>query len=457
MRNALFIIAGIILFGITSCKKDIQFTKDHLDFSRDTVLFDTIFTTVGSTTKRLKVYNYNKQPINIEAIQLMGGTNSPFRINVDGVPSDYLENIEIPAEDSIYVFVEVTLQVNNQTNPLIISDSIRFRTNGLDQYVNLDVWGQDAYFHVNELVEGTWMNDKPHVLYGTVACGYPGLDSNKCLTIPAGTKVYGHKNSILIIYKSCLDIQGTLGNEVVFQGDRLEAFYDDVSGQWWGIRLIEANQSNIDYAIIKNGSVGLQVDSTQAAITLDMDNTIISNHDFFSLNINAGSNVEATNCLIGDAGLIGAYLFAGGEYHFDNCNFVNYWAGTRGGPALLIRNWWEYEGTTYCRAITGEFANNIAYGTIDDEFEVDTMDCSVFMTFYNNYWKRNEPYDYPAYGLGHIWSGNPAFYDVGDRDFHIVNGSPLIDAGDPNFNPNLDLEGNFVQFDPDIGCYEYQP
>ena len=104
------------------------------------------------------------------------------------------------------------------------------------------------------------MNDKPHVLYNTVAVGFPGLDSNKNLTIPAGTQIYCHKNSQLIVYKSSIDIQGTNGNEVVFQGDRLESFYDDVSGQWWGIRLIEANTSNIDYAIIKNGSVGLQVD-----------------------------------------------------------------------------------------------------------------------------------------------------------------------------------------------------
>ena len=172
MKKLIFIL-GLILLGFTSCKKDIQFTKDHVDFSHDTILFDTVFTTVGSTTKRLKVYNHNIQPIRIDEIELMGGTNSPFRINVDGIPSDYLQNVEIPGGDSIFIFVEVTLHVNNQSNPLVISDSIRFKTNGLNQYVNLDVWGQDAYFHVNELVEGTWMNDKPHVLYGTVACGYP--------------------------------------------------------------------------------------------------------------------------------------------------------------------------------------------------------------------------------------------------------------------------------------------
>lgn len=457
MKKLLLIPILMILF--TACKKDIQFTQDHLDFSKDTVLFDTVFTTVGSTTKRLKVYNYNSQPIYIEAIQLMGGASSPFRINVDGVPADYLENIEIPAEDSIFIFVEVTLEVNNQTNPLVISDSIRFRTNGLDQYVNLDVWGQDAYFHVNEVVEGTWMADKPHVLYGIVACGYPGIDSNKCLTIEAGTQVHGHKNSQLIIYKSCLDIQGALDNEVVFQGDRLESFYDDVSGQWWGIRLIEANTSTINYAVIKNGSVGLQVDSTQTATTLNMTNTIVTNHDFFAFNVNAGSIINATNCLFGDAGLIGTYLFAGGEYHFDNCNFVNYWPGGRGGPALAIRNYFEVEGTTYIRDVpNSEFHNCIAYGTIDKEFDVDTLDATTFnIVFTNNYWKRDEPYTYPAYGPEHIWSGNPLFYDVSSRDFRLMdNASPLVDAGNGVYNPGQDILGNIVT-NPDIGCYEYVP
>ena len=94
-------------------------------------------------------------------------------------------------------------------------------TNGLNQYVHLDVWGQDAYFHANTVVSGTWLNDKPHVIYGIAAVGYPGIDSNLNLTIPQGTDVFCHKNSTLLVYKSSLDIQGQLNDEVTFQGDRL--------------------------------------------------------------------------------------------------------------------------------------------------------------------------------------------------------------------------------------------
>ena len=71
---------------------------------------------------------------------------------------------------------------------MIVEDSIRFRTNGVDQYVKLAVWGQDAYFHykdTNDDISNPWFNDKPHVVYG-----YAAIDSAKTLTIPAGTDIY---------------------------------------------------------------------------------------------------------------------------------------------------------------------------------------------------------------------------------------------------------------------------
>lgn len=454
MKQITFILTLFILL-FSSCKKDKNFTKDHLDFSKDTVLFDTVFTTIGSTTKNFKIYNYNNQAINIEEIELMGGTNSPFRINVDGIASDFLTDVEIPANDSLFTFVEVTLSVNNASNPLVISDSIRFRTNGLDQFVNLDVWGQDAYFHANELTDGLWQNDKPHVLYGTVAVGFPDLDSNLNLTIPAGTQVYCHKNAQLIVYKSSINIQGNYGNEVTFQGDRLESFYDDVSGQWWGIRLIEANYSEIDYAVIKNGSVGLQVDSTQAPQTLLLTNTIIDNNDFFGLNVNAGASVDIDNCFFGDAGICSAYLFAGGEYRIDHSDFVNYWGGSRAGPALAIVNYFEVENTTYVRNVTNShLRNSVVYGGIDKEFEMDTIQGVAFdFSLGYNYLKRDEVYTYPEYA-NTLFSGDPKFASVSDKDFHPTAGSVLINAGSIA-TVLQDIEGVSRDLsNPTLGCYE---
>lgn len=454
------LVSFVIAFGLIaiSCKKDKGFTKNHLDFSEDTLLFDTVFTTVGSVTKRFKVYNNNASPIRIDEIELMGGEDSPFRINFDGVPGIYHQDIEIDAKDSLFGFVEVTLKVNNATNPLVISDSIRFLTNGLNQYLKLDVWGQDAYFHSNELVAdeiALWNNDKPHVLYGIVAVGYPGLDSNLTLTIPAGTDIYAHKNARLLVYKSSIDINGSLGNEVTFQGDRLESFYDDVAGQWWGIHLIQAQTSSIEYANIKNASVGLRVDTTFAGLTLDMANTIIDNSSFYNLNLVASPKVNVENCEFGRAGLASAFLFAGGEYNFKHCNFVNYWTGGRGGPAFSIQNWYQFEETIYVSSIkNSRFDNCIFYGNSLNEFNVDTL-MGLEMDFQFNacLMKKEEIYTYPNYSASVIWNIDPLFVDPSLQDFHLQEGSPVKDAGDPLFSNGVDLDG-VSRTIPAIGLYD---
>jgi hypothetical protein len=193
-----FLIAGCLLMWSTlsSCNKNVLLSKGNLTFSTDTLVFDTVFTTVGSTTKSIKIYNPDQRSLQIEEIELMGAEQSVYRINLDGVAGHLHTDLLIEAQDSLFIFVEVTLQVNNATNPLIIEDSIRFRTNGKDQYVKLAAWGQDAYFHYSnfqaqifDFNEGIWPNDKPHVIYGAAI-----VDSAKNLTIPAGTKIHLHKN-----------------------------------------------------------------------------------------------------------------------------------------------------------------------------------------------------------------------------------------------------------------------
>mgnify|MGYP003861679953 FL=1 len=248
------LLLGLSFWGsLSSCNKQVILSKAHLEFSTDTLVFDTVFTTVGSTTKALKIYNNDQKSLKIDAIELMGGAQSVFRLNIDGVPTDLQEDLILEAQDSLFIFVEVTLNSNGGNQPLIIEDSIRFRTNGKDQFVRLAAWGQDAYFHytnfqanIFDLNEGVWPNDKPHVIYGAAI-----VDSSKTLTIPAGTKVHLHKNAILYVYKGALQIEGELGNEVVFQGDRLEQDYQDVSGQYYGIYFHEALPSSINYAILK--------------------------------------------------------------------------------------------------------------------------------------------------------------------------------------------------------------
>ena len=112
MTTRNFIVAILICLGFSSCRKD--FFADsgpgQLSFSNDSILFDTVFTSIGSATKKLIVYNNNSNPVIIESIQLAEeNTSNVYRINVDGMPIDQSQNIKLAADDSLFVFVEVMM------------------------------------------------------------------------------------------------------------------------------------------------------------------------------------------------------------------------------------------------------------------------------------------------------------------------------------------------------------
>ncbi|HPD54413.1 MAG TPA: hypothetical protein PLI08_10740, partial [Bacteroidia bacterium] len=142
LKNALLLAFFGLLIGFSSCKKD-EFITDgdaKLEFSTDTVIFDTVFTTVGSSTEVFVVYNRNDQPVKVSSIRLATGDQSMFRLNVDGLPGRSFSDVEIGADDSIFIFVEVTVDPNNQNTPLVVTDSILFETNGNLQDIDLVAW-----------------------------------------------------------------------------------------------------------------------------------------------------------------------------------------------------------------------------------------------------------------------------------------------------------------------------
>lgn len=448
------IIIIALYFSNTGCSKKNFFSKDNLTFSVDTLVFDTVFTTIGSTTKSFKIYNPESKTVQIDEVELMGGENSPFRMNLDGLIGHNFSNIRIEGNDSLFVFVEVTLNVNNQNSPLIIEDSIRFQTNGKDQYVKLAVWGQDAYFHYKDLNEGIWPNDKPHVIYG-----YAAVDSAKSLTIQAGTQVHLHKNSLLYVYKSTLNIQGTLGNEVVFQGDRLEQDYQEVTGQYYGIYFQQAKPSTIDYAILKNGTSGVHLyseDPTNTGYTLTMTNTVIQNEARYGVFIYSGAKVKAENCIISKNGTHALLVLEGGDFNFNHCNLLGY--GSSQNPAVGISNFYtNYQtATTNVGSINeGVLYNCVLTGNIATELAIDTIQMSgVNLNFdFKNCLIKSETIQTDAFYQNIFWNNNPLFTDPTIYDFSFSINSIL--HGNGIASPVVtDILGNPRNNPPDIGAIE---
>lgn len=460
-KLTVFLISLLVIAAasqLSSCKKAKFYSSENLEFSADTVVFDTIFTTVGSTTKRLKIYNPSNRTLKVDEIELMGGEASPFRINVDGLSGTAFNGIEIEGNDSLWIFVEVTLDPNGGTLPLVIEDSIRFQTNGTDQYVVLAAWGQDAYFHYNDTNTGTWPNDKPHVIYG-----YAGIDEGQSLTIQAGTDIYLHNNSWLLVYKGSVHIEGTKSEPVTFQGDRLESAYDDVASQYGGIYFLEAQQSSVDYAIIKNGTAGLYVIGEDPGVdpgyTVEVSNTIIQNCGAYGMYIYDGGSIKAENCIVSKSGIHAFLLLQSGDFNFNHCHLLSYGSGQSVSAAIGITNY--YDGVVG-HINEGTITNSVIYGYGDHEIAMDTSSLGTMNFLFDHNVIKSETQFTDAFYNNTKWNTDPLFTDIEAYDYTWPSWSPLNNWGSGIYpvtnssTTNSDITGDAVRdsVSPDAGAYE---
>jgi len=493
MRFIFRIFSLLLFFNLlfTSCKKEV-FNDDpaaRLQFSVDTLYFDTVFTSLGSVTKRFLVYNRGDQAVKVGKISLAGGSNSPYRLNIDGIPGDIAANVEIEANDSIYIFAEVTIDPNNQLNPFVVHDSVRFELNGNVQHVQLMAYGRNARFYRPDHFPANgfppysiaecnahWTKDMPVVIIG-----YLAVDSACKLTIDAGTQVYLYNNSGIWVYKNgSIEVNGTREDSVVFQGVRKEDVYKNIPGQWDRIWINQGNAVNtINYAVIKNANIGLQAEYVPELGTgplggeLVLTNTRIKNMKSMGLyavnyKINTCYNNIISNC--------GSYALAllGGNYQFRHCTVANYWSGSiRTEPSIYLTNGKpNSDKSITAYPLTFRFRNGIVYGNKQDENELeigrvkDTL-VGFDWKFENSLLKlKNEEInpENSSHFNTMIFNKDPLFVDVFNQSYGLKSESPARNSGNPDFVNSFppiptDLLGNNRLSDqmPDMGAIEYIP
>ena len=467
MKSNQFIISLLILLlSLFGCNKDniLKGSSYDINTSTDTVLFDTLFTTIGSTTKRVKCYNNNNGTINISQIRLLSGENSQFRINVDGEAGVLFEDIAIKGGDSIFLFIEVTIDPNGTNLPLVVEDEIIFETNGNTKKIVLNAWGQDAYFHVNEIVQGTWSNDKPHVIYGVAAVGYPKTDSNLNLVIEAGTKIHGHANSVLYVYKSSIMVNGNINDPVIFQQDRTEDYLlypaDSTSGQWRGLYLSSPLNSELVHTQIKNAVIGIQIDTFTVNNTLILNKVIIHN-SLYSNILTQGSNVNATNCLFGNSDNYSAIVSIGGSVNFEHCTFANYSQGYRNTPSFLFKDYYKSinEQIVFRPFDNAQFTNCIFDGNGITEFICDTVGKEITglntNVLFNSCSLKSED-TLSNYVLNNCYFNIlNQFKNPENWNFELTENSEAIDKG-TNSILTEDILNLPRTIPNDLGCHEYQ-
>ncbi len=471
----LFIFAGVVLL---SCEDDkvLEDSTAKLSFSTDTVMFDTVFTGIGSATKQFKVYNTHNKPIIISSVELARGTSSPYSLNVDGTPSNQVSDVEIKANDSIFVFVEV--KINPSLNDMIEKDSIVFFTNGNMQDIKTLAFGQNINLLKGERIETeTWTNEKPYLVYYSSI-----VDSLETLTIEPGTKVYFHNRASLFVLGT-LQVQGTNNNPVLFQGDRLEGFYSDKPGQWGayttlengatyvfgGIHFLPGSFDNIiDYAIIKNANKGIQLDSAVGANpTLQISNTIISHMNLAGIYAQT-SRVNGYNLVLNNCGSHAIALTLGGSYNFNHITVANYTPySSRNTASIALNNYYTYNNTAYVYNLEqAKFTNSIIYGDGGEngnEIVIDYAGEGTFEYLFDHCMVRvSEEFDMSDEAHFNSIIRNPSegprFVSRSEYIFELDTLSPAIDAGLNAYGelaPN-DLNQNSRTQDeaPDLGAYE---
>ncbi len=456
-----FLILGTLYLSACRDNNYASSPDISLQFSTDSVVFDTVFSGIGSATRRFKVYNPADKKIRISEIRLAKGNASKYRLNIDGLPVNKLNDVEIAGKDSMYIFVEVTINTNEDM--LLEQDSIIFLTNGNYQDIKLLAWGQDVHF-INAQIVGTdtWTNDKPYLIYNSML-----VDTNQTLTLEAGTHLYFHRGSRMYV-AGTLIINGTLEEPAVLEGDRLEYMYFDVPGQWNGIWLMNGSKhNNFNYAEIKNAIIGIQVD-TLADLnipTLTISNSKIEHHSYAGIYAQ-GTTVTAFNTLIADCGYYALALTIGGSYEFYHCTIANYWQNTfRDYPSVVLNNYYEYEGQALIRPIDKAlFTNCIIYGNKKTELIIDKHpDGNLNYTFDHCLIKISDDTGRDENNfIDVIYNQDPLFVNTDNYNYELDTLSPAVDKANINYinsypaKLSTDIKGfeRLLNQKADIGAFE---
>jgi len=384
---------AICLF-LSSCKKESFITSEfaRVNITADTLKYDTVFTTTGSITKSFKIINENDQKLRLGKVKLMGGTSSAYKMNVDGMATTEVNNLEIDANDSIYVFVSVTINPNASNLPFIVSDSILINYNGNNRYVQLQAYGQNANFLNNRVITGNvvWTNNLPYVILGSLR-----IDTTASLTIQPGCKIYAHANAPILV-DGTLIVNGTKANNVVFTGDRLDEYYKDLPASWPGIYFRGQSKNNVlTYAVVKNAyqAIVTEKPSINANPKLILHQCIVDNaYDAGIFAVN--SSLNADNTLISNCGS-NIILSYGGIYNFTHCTVAAYSTNylNHKNPVLNVNNFSNLTGTTLTADLNAVFRNNIFWGDaglVENEITVNKQGVNPFIVvFEKNIYKVN--------------------------------------------------------------------
>ena len=282
---AAMLLSVVVLMLASGCSKESDYLHDAeaqpLTFSSDTVMFDTVFVAMGTTTHHFMVYNRGSKPVKIASVTMQQGAASRFRLNVDGDSSRVVRNVTLAAGDSLFVFIQALIDPTDEASPFLVTDAVVFDVEGCaTQQLLVTAYGRNAVYHLptDTLMKGTldrygnpyaysiidcdnWDHTLPHVIVG-YAVVY-----DDTLHLKAGDELYFANDAVLWVFnEASLRVSGNEEHPVLFTSVRHDGWYGTLPGQWghiWlgGISGGTCRPCVISHAVIENAYYGIVADS----------------------------------------------------------------------------------------------------------------------------------------------------------------------------------------------------
>ena len=468
----LYIALLSILLG--ACVEDFEYSSDpslQLEFSCDTVSFDTLFSEVMSPTAKFLVHNRSSKSLRINSVRLYGGDTSPFSVLVDGQYGALMHNLEIRAKDSLYVLASVTVDRHGDDIPLMVKDSLIFTLeSGVEQSVLLLAYGRDVTFMRGEnIVADTMLPAGHYVIYDSLT-----VSQEATMSLLPGTTLYFHDKAFMRV-NGTLKAEGTATAPVVFRGDRTDRMfsylpYDRIPGQWEGLVFSPTSNGNrLLHCDIHSANYGIKVEQGDTALQrITIESSKVQNFHGNALEL-VMARATALNSLFANA-QGNCVKVVGGNVDFVHCTIANFYVWRKRDVALALHN--SIDGAP-APLHNASFANCVIVGSKEDElmgylsnlgdtvpnavnyyFEnslintIDTADsCFVDITY--------DSIDVSPFGKEHF---RLIDHDVFDYDFRLTAESKArgIASGDYLESLSVDIDGTPRTADAvDAGCFQY--
>lgn len=437
-------ISLFVVFIIFSCTKNDEALDNLSDlyFSVDTLKYDTIFSRIPSTTKKIKIYNKSRHSMFFDEI-ILDNPNSYYRLNVNGDNSGVYTDISVPANDSLYIFVNVDARYMHEDKPIEIVDEIIFKRGEYNKTMVLQTYIQDVIFLNNEVLTSQTLNSKlPYLVQKHI-----NVPQGNILTITDSTNIFFQKNTSLNI-SGALIIEGKYGKPVVFRNSRLEKIYNNIPAQWDGINIENSDMvSSINYLICENAVNAIKIKNCKQEIKIE--NTILKNFSENAITVD-NSNLILNNTLIANCANSCLYIYNNSVVKVLHCTLVNYWS------------YFSYLSNSINITLASkvEVINSIIYGHSYKQVNVSNTKQDIRINNCLIKLPDNNILEYKDVLGDNIYNQKPEFIDVKDYNFFLKDNSPAINTASLEHSLLLKHDLNDVLrvgvgILPDMGSYQY--